>query len=646
MHDVAREHIVDHSERNVLSGDSPVARFLARYGEFLTPLFCIVLLIIAWIAGEHTARGFYLAVVAMTISGYPILRRALFSTITNRKLNAEVLVVVALFASIWVGEYLAGAMVALMMNIGELLENLTIARTGEAIRSLMSLTPDEVRVVRDGQEQMVFIEDVVVDEIAIVRPGERVPIDGVVVGGSSEVDQSAITGESVPVLKEKGDGVFGGTMNHLGALQVKVTKVGNDTTLSRIVQLVMAAQQEKPPIERIADRFAAWFTPVMLTLAALVWGITGEILRAVTVLVVACPCAMVIATPTAVVAGIGNAARKGILIRGGSVLESIGSLSSVVFDKTGTLTYGHPTVQNVVGFAGQSAEEILRAAACAEKYSGHPLAEAIVEYTEEQELEVQSPENTRAIAGRGVVAVCADRQLLVGNQELLEDYGLSVSEEAVNFLKHSAEKGATGILVARNGALLGGIALADTPRPEAKEAIGLLRTLGIKKVAMLTGDSGEVAERVGDEFGVDDIFANLLPEEKLAHIQKLKEEGEVVAMVGDGINDAPSLAGADIGIAMGVAGTDTAIEAADIALTTDNLDRVAEAIALSRKTIVNIKQSFAISLVINVLALVLASTGGIGPVAGAFIHNIGSVIVVGNSSRLIGYSLFKEKRSS
>lgn len=642
MHDVAGKDMIDHGGE-ARQAQGAVSGCIERYGEFLTPLVSIILVVLSWIAGEHSDEGFLFAVAAMAICGYPIVRSALFSTISNRKLNAEVLVGIALFASLWVGEYIAGAMVALMMNIGELLEELTITKTGHAIRSLMSLAPDKARVVRDGTEKEVVVEELVVDDMVIVRPGERVPTDGVVSAGTSEVDQSAITGESMPILKEAGDDVFGGTMNQLGALEIRVTRVGGDTTLARIVQLVMAAQQEKPPIERIADRFAAWFTPAMLTLAAVVWGCTGEVLRAVTVLVVACPCAMVIATPTAVVAGIGNAARKGILIRGGSVLEQIGSLTTVVFDKTGTLTSGRPKVEDVTGFSGQGADVVLQRAACAEKYSGHPLAEAIVRYAVEKEIAVASPEATTVCAGRGLVARYGNQQLLVGNRELMVDYGVALNDEAASFLKTSAEAGATGVLVAQGGILLGGIAIIDTPRPEAASTIKRLRQIGIKRTLMLTGDSERVAASVGAKSGVDQIFANLLPEDKLAHIQQLKRAGEVVAMVGDGINDAPSLAEADIGIAMGVVGSDVAIEAADIALTTDNLERVVEAVALSRKTIANIRQSFAISLVINVAALILASIGGIGPVAGAVIHNIGSIVVVANSSRLIGYSSTAEK---
>ncbi len=609
-----------------------------RYSEFITPLIAVFLLIAAWIVGEQSLQGFYLTISALVICGYPIVRHALYATITNRKLNVEVLVVIALGASIGIGETIAGAMVALMMNIGQLLEDLTIAKTGQAIRSLMELAPEKARVLRSGIEQIVALEAVTIGDTVVVLPGERIPVDGLVEKGNSEIDQAAITGESMPVAKHHGDTVYGGTMNQLGSLQIKVTRVGNDTTLARIIALVHAAQAEKPPIERIADRFAAWFTPVMLTLALMVWGITGELIRAVTVLVVACPCAMVIATPTAVVAGIGNAARKGILIKGGLVLERIGQLTAIVFDKTGTLTEGRPQVEHIVGFDGQTTDTVLAHAACAEKHSGHPLAEAILTRAREQRLEIVAPTSTQVISGRGVQAQVKDRQIRVGNKDFFVEQGLPLDPAAETFIQESGRNGATAVLVSSADKIIGGIAIADALRPEATQAIRQLRQLKIDRFIMLSGDSRPVARNLADKIGMDAVFAELLPEQKLEHIRKLRRDGATVAMVGDGINDAPSLAEADIGIAMGVMGTDAAIEAADIALTTDKLDRIAEAIALSRQTIINIKQSFVLSLFINIAALLLASTGGIGPIAGAFIHNIGSVLVVGNASRLIGYS--------
>lgn len=611
--------------------------FVQQYGAFITPLICLFLAAAAWIKGEHTPEGTYLALAAVALAGYPILRNSVVSTISKRKLNAEVLVSIALIASVWVGEYVAGALVALMMVIGELLEDITIAKTGRAVRSLMDLKPVTARIIRGGIEFRTAIEKVIPGDVAVVQPGEKIPVDGTVIEGRGEVDQAPITGESLPVIKEVGADVHGGTLNQLGTLKVQVTRVGEETTLAKIIYLVQKAQAEKPPIERIADRFAAWFTPIMLLLAAAVWGVTGEVLRAVTLLVAACPCAMVIATPTAVVAAIGNAARKGILIKGGAVLEKISQLTAVAFDKTGTLTYGTATIRFIRGFAGTSEGMVLRLAATAETRAGHPLAEAVLKHAHEQKLSFPEPEDTSLIVGRGVIAQSNNETIMVGNAALYADRSIALSPEASQFLAETAESGATGILVGIGERIVGGIALSDAFRPDAKTAIANIRTMGIGKIIMLTGDTGAVARHTSEGVGLDEIAADLLPDQKLTIIQKLRAQGETVAMVGDGINDAPSLVEADVGIAMGVMGTDTAIEAADIALTSDDLNQVAEAIALSRKTISNIKQSFLISLVINAAAMWLAATGGIGPIAGAVIHNIGSVVVVGNSSRLIGY---------
>lgn len=642
MHDVARQEIFEQELIHYdACHDTRFDRFVDRYGEFVNPLASVVLLIASWVRGENTSEGIYLALAAITLSGYPILRNSIISTITKRKLSAEVLVSIALIASVWVGEYIAGALVALMMNIGELLEDITIAKTGAAIRSLMDLEPETARVIRAGREIEVNIDDVMIGDIAVIFPGEKIPVDGTVNEGRGEVVQSAITGESMPVTKEPGDPIYGGTLNQLGVLKVKVTRIGSDTTLAKIIHMVQKAQAEKPPIERIADRFASWFTPAMLTLAILVYGITGEVLRAVTVLVVACPCAMVIATPTAVIAGIGNAARKGILIKGGAVLEVISKLTVFVFDKTGTLTYGTPVVQTVQGFDGASETEVLRLAGTAEKHSGHPLAEAVLRHTQAQNIAFPEPNDTQVIVGRGVLSQSSGREIMVGNERLFGDKSIPLSPEAEKFLQDMADVGTTGVLVGLNSRIVGGIGIADALRPDVHESLHDIRTLGIGRVIMLTGDTDKVAQNTAKGADLNEIVADLLPDQKLEYIQKLRKEGEKVAMVGDGINDAPSLVEADVGMAMGVVGTDAAIEAADIALVTDDLRRVAEAIALSRKTITIIKQSFTISIIINVIALVLASYGGIGPVAGAFIHNIGSVIVVGNSSRLIGYQFKK-----
>ena len=643
MHDVGRDALVIKQSDGCRScGESRFEQFTERYWAFTNPLVCIILILIAWRLGETTPGGMYLALAAVVLSGYPIVRNSVVSTVTNRKLNAEVLVTCALIASIWVGEYLAAAMVVLMMNIGELLEDATIARTGEAVRALMELKSDTARVVRDGREMELDIGAVRIGDVVLVRAGETIPIDGRIQEGRGEVNQAPITGESALIAKGPGDEVFGGTLNQLGVFKIEVTRVAAETVLSKIVDLVRRAQAAKPPIERIADRFAGWFTPTMLGLAFLVWLVTGEVLRAVTVLVVACPCALVIATPTAVVAGIGNAARRGILIKGGAVLEIIGKLTTFVFDKTGTLTYGNPAVTVARAFGDVSEHEVLSLAGTAEKHSEHPLAEAILKYCRAKDASLSEPEETNVVVGRGVVSSKNGREIIVGNERLLEEKGMPLTAEAKTFLSDMSAAGSTGVLVGYESRIVGGIGIADVMKADVRRSIESIRNMGIKKVLMLTGDTRTVAEVIGKGADLDEIVSDLLPEEKLAYIKRLKGQGEVVAMVGDGINDAPALVEADVGIAMGVMGTDAAIEAADIALTGDDLTKTSEAIALSRKTVSIIKQSIFISIAINGVALILASAGEIGPVVGAIVHNIGSVVVVGNSSRLIGYRFKKE----
>ena len=642
MHDVSRDAIVSKGlDLGHPCRESRFDRFIERYWEFSNPLACIILILLAWVTGEKTPLGMYLALTAAVLSGYPIVRNSVVSTLTNKKLNAEVLVTCALIASIWVGEYLAAAIVVLMMNVGELLEDITIAKTGEAVRALMELEADTARVIRNGREMEVDIDEVRIGDLVLVKSGEKIPIDGKIREGRGEINQAPITGESALITKEVGDDVFGGTLNQVGVLKVEVTRVATETTLSKIIDLVHKAQAAKPPIERIADRFASWFTPIMLCLAFLVWLVTGEILRAVTVLVVACPCALVIATPTAVVAGIGNAARRGILIKGGAILEVIGKLTTFVFDKTGTLTYGAPTVRFTRSFGGVSEKEVLSLAGTAEKHSEHPLAESILARCRKDEAWPFEPEETEVIVGRGIVARKDGKEIIVGNERLFMEKGIPLTSDAKTFLDDMSSLGSTGILVGHEAQIIGGIGIADILKADVHQSIQDIKKLGIKKVLMLTGDNQNVAQAISEGAGLDEIVADLLPEDKLEYIKKLKGQGDKVAMVGDGINDAPSLVEADVGIAMGVIGTDAAIEAADIALTGDDLSKVSEAIALSRKTVSIIKQSLFISIAINGFALILASLGSIGPVVGAIVHNVGSIVVVGNSSRLIGYRFKK-----
>jgi len=470
MHELSGENIIDsgiHIHSHKEESHRKLEEIAERVGEFASPLLSLLFIITSWLSGsDKTSIGINLALTAVVLSGYPIVKNSIVSTIENRRLNAEVLVTSALFASIWVGEYLAGAIVVLMMNIGELLEDITISKTGQAIRKLIELSPETATVIRNRREVVVDAREVRIGDLVLVKPGERIPIDGIIDVGEGEVDQASITGESMAIHKKMGDEVYGGTINKAGVLIIRTTRVGKDTTLSKIIELVKKAQDSKPPIERIADRFSNWFTPSMLTLALIVYFLTGDILRAVTVLVVACPCALVIATPTAIVAGIGNAARKGILIKGGAVLEVMGKLSTFVFDKTGTLTYGSPEVKNVQGFNNISELEVLEIAATAEKYSEHSLAKAILNRAEQMNLNIPTPEETRAIIGKGVEAISFGEKILVGNLKLFEENGIEVPVIAMEFVNNELEEGRTPILVTRNNTIIGGISIADKIKEE------------------------------------------------------------------------------------------------------------------------------------------------------------------------------------
>ncbi|MBI5375511.1 MAG: cadmium-translocating P-type ATPase [Candidatus Schekmanbacteria bacterium] len=644
MHDISRESILPGSvAASVGEHDHHLSTFnIEKVETFFSPVVSIILILSSFFSGgDKTRLGIYLSLSACVLSGLPIVKNSIRAIFVDVRLNAEFLVTCALTASIWVGEYMAGAIVVLMMNVGELLEDLTIAKTGEAIRKLIAITPQSATVIRYGMEERVDIEDVMKNDRVLVKPGEKIPVDGYIETGKAEIEEATITGEPLPVTKEEGDSVFGGTINRNGVLIIRATRVGRETTLSKIVEMVKKAQAEKPPIERIADRFSSWFTPAILIFSGAVYFFTGEIIRSVSVLVVACPCALVIATPTAVVAGIGNAARKGILIKGGAVLETMGRITSFVFDKTGTLTFGKPMVEEILPLEGFSDKAVIELAAMAEKRSIHSLAHAILEKAQEMGLTIPAPDNSETIVGRGIKAEIGGDKIILGNKKIFTDEGIHIPEDCHIFIDGHSRNGNTSIIVGLNGKIAGIVAVSDRIREEVGETISDLRKLGAKNIVMLTGDRKESATKATEGIDFDRIEAELLPEDKVIHITRMKNSGEKVAMVGDGINDAPALALADVGIAMGGGGTDIAIESADIALISDDISKIPEGIALGKKTIQIIKQSLLMSVIINAGALFFASTGYLGPIGGAIVHNIGSILVVGNSSRLITYGYRK-----
>ena len=600
------------------------------------------LLVVGWVLGAtklvpaSIATG--LVIVALVLAAWPIFLRAI-KALLGKRLDADVLVAIAVIAASSVGEFVAAAEVAFIMLLGAQLEEYTIRRARRSLGSLLSLVPPTAHVRRDGKEEEVAATELRVGDIVVVRAGERIPVDGVVQSGMACVNQAPVTGESMPVDRSEGDEVFVGTLAETGALIVEARRVGEDTTLARIAQLVEAAQQREAPIQRTLDRAAGWLVPIMLTLSALVYFRSHDVARAITVLIVACPCALILATPTAVMAAIARAARAGVLIKGGQYLEATARLHTIVFDKTGTLTHGEPEVTHVSRFDQHSEAELVQMAAVAEKLSAHPVARAIMRKATALGLITEDPATFEAHHGRGVVAERNGQKLVVGQTGLMDDQFVAMSEALHTHMGEHHDEGHTTVVVAHDGKVCGTICVTDTLRARADEAIRDLRDLGVEKVVMLTGDNTRVAMHIAGKLGLDEVKADVLPEQKAAHIESLRQVGRLggVAMVGDGINDAPALAVADVGIAMGLSGTDVAHEAADIALMADDLSKIAFAVGLSRHTLQIIKQGLVFALVYNVVMVTTAATGHLHMIGGAIAHQFSSVIVILNAMRLLRY---------
>lgn len=571
------------------------------------------------------------------IGGIPLFLLASKAIFVRHDITAGFMASVAMIAAILVGEYSAAALVVFMFAIGDWLENLTIARADNALKDLAKLAPPTVTVLRGGRESVLPVEQVVTGDIVLVRSGERIGVDGLVQGGSAAVNQSAITGESMPVDKKTGDEVFAGTLNEVGALEVKVTRTGPETTLGQIVRLVKDAQKSQAPVQRIANQYARILVPVTFGIAILVYLLTGDITRSITVLVVVCPCALVLATPTAVVAAIGNAAKGGMLVKSGAVIEQVGKVDVVAFDKTGTLTHGKPVVQQIIPLDGYPADQILCFAASIERGSEHPIGRSIVQASLDRQIERVNVEGFAALPGYGVTGQVDTRQIVIGNRALFNERKIVWTEEVDRQVQSLEYQGHTVITVAVDGELKGLISLADTLRIEAKQAVAELKRIGIREVIMITGDNPRTAERIAKELGMDRVYAEVLPQNKLQIIRDLQAQGKKVAFVGDGVNDAPALAAAEVGIAMGLAGTDVALETADIGLIADELSRIPQIIELSRQALGVIRQNVIFSMSMNLLSVVLGGFGIIGPVAGALMHETSALPVLANSARLVNY---------
>ena len=578
-----------------------------------------------------------LMITASIVAGYQVLQNA-YNTLKMKILGIDTLVSLAAIGAIVIGEYWEAAAVTFLFIFGSYLEAKTIGKTRDAIRNLMELSPTTATVIRDGKRKSVRAQEVEKGETVIVKPGEKIPVDGTVLKGESEVNQASITGESVPVHKTEGEEVFSGTMNDNGYLEIKAEKTGSDTTFAQIIEMVEAAQEKKSKTQILMKRFAKYYTPAIIILAAVSFILTGNIRLALTLLVIGCPGALVISTPISIVASIGNAAKNGVLIKGGDYLEETGKIDTVAFDKTGTLTQGESSVIEVIPFQS-TRKDVLLSAAQAEANSEHHLAQAILEIAKDEYdfNDNISLQNFSAEKGKGVTGIYKDNKILVGNEKLIEENDIKISQQVKNHKGKLEGQGKSVVIVAKNSKLLGIIAIADPIRKEAAETIKKLKKLGIKKVFMLTGDNEKVARHISNKLNLDEYEAELLPDQKLERIEKHQQNGEKIAMVGDGINDAPSLATANIGIAMGAAGTDVAIDTADITLMADKLDKLPFAIGLSKATTRNIKQNitFAILVVLGLLAGVLGQR--IFMASGMLIHVLSVILVIINAMRLLNY---------
>ena len=607
----------------------------------LTIIPCIVgiLILTSW-ALAHWAIGPYflnagLALIATLFGGFQRFIAG-FTDIYHRRITVNVFVTVALVATVAVGEFRPAAIIVFIMAVAGAFESYTLDKSRKNIRNLLDLTPRMATVRRGEEEAVVPVNEVQVGDVVIVRPGERIPVDGIVVAGASSVDQAPITGESMPVEKFRGSEVFSGTFNETGRLEVRTTKTGADTTIARIVHLVEQAQETRAPIQNIADRFTVWFLPRVLVLAVIGYLTSDSIKVAVSILLVACPCAFAIATPTAVTAGISNMARRAVLVKGGIFFELAGKISALLVDKTGTFTLGRPKVLDVVAFDSLPENEVLRLAAIAEKYSEHPLARSVLSLSRERGIEVPDPDEFRVEVGLGVTARWGEKEIVVGKEEFLCDKGVSINKNMEDAVLAQAEQGRTAILVANDKKVFGLIAIADEIRPETSQAIASLHNrMGIKNITMLTGDNHKVARSVAEQIGVDNFQAGLLPEQKQEIVRKLQIEGHTVGMIGDGINDAPALALADVGIAMGLAGTDVAIETADVTLMNDDLAGVVDFMWMSRKVLRRIKLNIFFSIIYNAVGLILGSLGMLSPVAAVIFQEAGCISVVFSSTLLL-----------
>ena len=578
---------------------------------------------------------FNLSWVAIILCGLPIIKEAATCLYEEFDIKADVLVSLALIASVIIGEIFAAGEISVIMTIGALLEDLTVQKAKSGIENLVKLTPKQARIIRDNKEIMINADDIEIGDIVRVIVGETIPVDGVIIKGQGSIDESIMNGESLPVDKYVGDDVLSGTINQYSTFDIKATKTSQDSSLKRMIKLVKEADSKKAPIVSLTDRWATWIVVIALVSSIGTYLVTHQILRSVTILVVFCPCALVLATPTAIMASIGNASKYGMLIKGGDVVERLSKIKNIAFDKTGTLTYGKLSVVEYKSFNPEYDDEtFLKILASVEAYSEHPLGKAITSYYKENNEELLDIQNFTVNPGKGITANLGEKSILVGNLKLIKDVDINLNKDIINISEEFTKKGCTVIYLSIDNKLIGYVALSDILREEAKEVISYIKSQKINPV-MLTGDNKNSAQNIASIVGIDDINPSLLPEDKMNIIKNLEDNKSPTCMIGDGVNDALALKYSSVGISMGAIGSDIAIEASDIALASDDIKNIPYLLYLSKKTMKTIKLNVIFSLALKFLAIILAMTGILNPVVGALVHNLGSVFVILNSAKLL-----------
>ena len=569
--------------------------------------------------------------VTVIISGIPLVYLSIWRIIYNpgiSKISSALLISIAMFAAIAIGDLFAAGEVVFIMAIGAILEEMTTDRAKKGLKKLISLAPTKGRRIKLGKEEIIPAEEINKDDIIRILPGEAIPVDGIIINGETSVDQSIMTGESLPVDKGIGDEVFSGTINRFGAIDITATKVGQDSSLQKLIRMVQDAENKQAPMQRLADKCASYLVPVALLIAIAAYVFTGNIVKAVTVLVVFCPCALVLATPTAIMAAIGQATKHGVIIKSGEALEKMGKVDTIAFDKTGTLTYGRLEVSDIIPFDKEFTQnDLLSLTASAESKSEHPLGKAIVNYAKENNIPITESNRFKMTAGKGIFAEVSGRELFCGNEKYILENNVIISENIHNELEKLRLQGKALIIVAENNKCIGVIALSDVIKPEAKDMISRLNQMHTKTV-LLTGDNNKAAEYFAQQTGINEVRSELLPEEKVKNIEDIRKTGKKVCMIGDGVNDAPALKTADVGVAMGSMGSDIAVEAADIALMSDDISKIPYLKRLSNATVSTIKLSITLSMCINFVAIILSLLGLLNPTTGALVHNAGSCFVV------------------